>query len=126
MVNIRISVRALVEHLLKRGDLSMSFDIASRIAMFASNHAHQKIQKSRTQPYETEVPVFYHVENERIALDIQGQIDGVYELADSVVIPPAKISTVLLNNTTNFTGPRSKCMRRFIRSRTTWNISSPS
>ncbi len=90
MVNIRISVRTLVEHLLKRGDLSMSFDIASRASLFASNHAHQKIQKSRPEPYATEVPVFYHIENERIALGIQGRIDGLYELADSVVIEEIK------------------------------------
>jgi DNA excision repair protein ERCC-2 len=90
MVNIRISVRALVEHLLKRGDLSMSFDIASRLSMFASNHAHQKIQKSRPQPYETEIPVFYQVENERITLDIHGRIDGLYNLTDSVVIEEIK------------------------------------
>ena len=90
MVNIRISVRALIEHLLRRGDLSMNFEISSRTSLFASNHAHQKIQKSRPQPYATEIPVFYRVENKRIALDIQGRIDGLYELADSVVIEEIK------------------------------------
>ena len=90
MVNIRISVRDLVEHLLKRGDLSMSFDISARTSPFAGNHAHQKIQKSRPQPYASEVPVFYRVENERIALNIQGRIDGLYQLADSVVIEEIK------------------------------------
>lgn len=90
MVNIGISVRALVEHLLRRGDLSTNFDIASRSSFFAGNNAHQKIQKSRPQPYSTEVPVFYHAANERIALNIQGRIDGLYELADSVVIEEIK------------------------------------
>ncbi|UCE40653.1 MAG: ATP-dependent DNA helicase [Candidatus Aminicenantes bacterium] len=68
----------------------MSFDISSRASLSAGNHAHLKIQKSRPQPYATEVPVFYRVENERIALDIQGRIDGLYELADSVVIEEIK------------------------------------
>lgn len=90
MVNIRISVRALVEHLLRRGDLSMSFDISARTSIFAGNHAHQKIQKSRPEPYSTEIPVCYRADNERIALDIQGRIDGLYELADSVVIEEIK------------------------------------
>lgn len=90
MVNIGISVRALVELLLRRGDLSTSFDISSRSSFFAANHAHQKIQKSRPQPYATEVPVYHHVENERIALNIQGRIDGLYQLADSVVIEEIK------------------------------------
>jgi len=90
MVNMQISVRALVEHLLRRGDLSTNFDIASRSSFFAGNHAHQKIQKSRPQPYATEVPVFYHAANERFALNIQGRIDGLYKLADSVVIEEIK------------------------------------
>jgi DNA excision repair protein ERCC-2 len=90
MVNIRISVRALVEHLLKRGDLSMGFDIAARYPHFNGNQAHRKIQKSRPEPYTTEVPVFFRVDNERIALDIQGRIDGLYELASSVVIEEIK------------------------------------
>jgi DNA excision repair protein ERCC-2 len=97
MVNSRISVRALVEHLLKRGDLSMSFDIASRTSFFAGNHAHQKIQKSRPEPYKTEIPVFYRIENERIALDITGRIDGLYELADSTVIEEIKTTRKDLN-----------------------------
>ncbi len=90
MVNIRISVRALVEHLLRSGDLSMGFDVAARTSTFASNHAHLKIQKSRPQPYSAEVPVFYRVENERITLDIHGRIDGMYTLADSLVIEEIK------------------------------------
>ncbi len=90
MVNIRISVRALVEHLLKRGDLSMGIDIVSRSSLFASNHAHQKIQKSRPEPYATEVPVYYHAANGRFTLDIQGRIDGLYELGGSVVIEEIK------------------------------------
>ena len=90
MVNIGISVRALVEHLLRQGDLSTHFDIASRSSFFAGNNAHHKIQKSRPQPYAAEVPVFYHAANERIALNIQGRIDGLYKLADSVVIEEIK------------------------------------
>jgi len=90
MVNIRVSVKALVEHLLRQGDLSTNFDIISKTSPFAGNHAYQKIQKSRPQPYASEVPVYYHVENERIALDIHGRIDGQYRLSDSVVIEEIK------------------------------------
>jgi DNA excision repair protein ERCC-2 len=68
----------------------MGIDIASRISLFASNHAHQKIQKSRPQPYSAEVPVFYRVDNERISLDIHGRIDGLYQLTDSTVIEEIK------------------------------------
>jgi DNA excision repair protein ERCC-2 len=75
----------------------MSFDIASRTSFYAGNHAHQKIQKSRPEPYKTEIPVFYHVQNERIALDITGRIDGLYELADSTVIEEIKTTRKDLN-----------------------------
>jgi DNA excision repair protein ERCC-2 len=68
----------------------MSFDIASRSSFFASNHAHQKIQQSRKESYSTEIPVFYRIENEQITLDIQGRIDGLYKLVDSVVIEEIK------------------------------------
>lgn len=90
MVNMRISVRALVEHLLRHGDLSMNIEISSRTSLFAANHAHQKIQKSRPQPYATEVPVYYHAANGRFGLDIQGRIDGLYQMAGSVVIEEIK------------------------------------
>ncbi len=90
MVNIKVSVRALVEHLLRRGDLSSIFDISSRLPPFASLHTHQKIQKSRPAPYAIEVPVYYRVESEKIALDIQGRIDGLYRMANSIVIEEIK------------------------------------
>jgi DNA excision repair protein ERCC-2 len=90
MVNIRISVRALVEHLLRKGDLSMGFDIAARAALFNGSQAHRKIQKSRPEPYSTEVPVFFRADNERIVLDIHGRIDGLYQMADTVVIEEIK------------------------------------
>ncbi len=98
MVNIRISVRALVEHLLHQGDLSTNIEISSRTSIFAANYAHQKIQKSRPEPYATEMPVFYRATNGRYALDIQGRIDGLYELAGTVVIEEIKTTRKDLDN----------------------------
>jgi len=98
MVNIRISVRALVEHILRRGDLSMSFDISSRPYPFNSNRMHQKIQRSRPYPYSTEVPVSYYEENERFALHLQGRIDGLYKFAASTVIEEIKTTSKSLDD----------------------------
>jgi len=98
MVNTRISVRALVEHILRRGDLSMSFDISSRPYPFNSNRMHQKIQRSRPYPYSTEVPVSYYEENERFALHLQGRIDGLYKFAASTVIEEIKTTSKSLDD----------------------------
>jgi DNA excision repair protein ERCC-2 len=68
----------------------MNIEISPRTSLFAANNAHQKIQKSRPQPYATEVPVYYHAANGRFGLDIQGRIDGLYELSGSVVIEEIK------------------------------------
>ncbi len=101
MVNMRISVRALVEHILRRGDLSMSLDISSRLYPFNSNRMHQKIQRSRPYPYNTEVPVSYYEENERFVLHIQGRIDGLYKFASSTVIEEIKTTTKSLDDFIN-------------------------
>lgn len=98
MVNIRISVRALVEHILRQGDLSMSFDISSRVYPFNGNRTHQKIQNSRPYPYNTEVPVSCYKENERFVLHIQGRIDGLYKLANSTVVEEIKTTTKCLDD----------------------------
>jgi DNA excision repair protein ERCC-2 len=90
MVNIRISVKALVEHSLRRGDLSVHYDIPSRLSSYNNIHTHQRIQKSRPYPYDIEVPVFYSVKNDRFVLNLHGRIDGLYNIADSTVIEEIK------------------------------------
>ncbi len=94
MVNIYgISVHAIVEHLLRQGDLSMNFDLLPGIALKSRNCAHLGIQKSRPKPYETEVAVYYRVQNDGFDLDIHGRIDGLYELDGSMVIEEIKTTS---------------------------------
>ncbi len=95
---IRVSVRAFVEHLLRQGDLSSVFDFSSRTPGYNGLRAHQKIQKSRPDPYQSEVPVFYRIDNESLTLDIQGRIDGVYRQNGSVVIEEIKTTRRDLDN----------------------------
>lgn len=95
---IRVSVRALVEHLLRQGDLMSAFDLSSRTTGYNGLRAHQKIQKSRPDSYHSEVPVFYRIDNESLTLDIQGRIDGVYRQNGSVVIEEIKTTRRDLDN----------------------------
>lgn len=95
---IKVSVRAFVEHLLRQGDLSSVFDFAPRTPGYNGIRAHQKIQKSRPDSYQSEVPVFYRIDNESLTLDIQGRIDGVYRQNGSVVIEEIKTTRRDLDN----------------------------
>ena len=85
---LSISVRSLVELLMRRGDIDFSSFGGGRPV--ESIRAHQKIQKSRPGTYTAEVPVSYHHEHDSFAIDIGGRIDGVYENSDSIVIDEIK------------------------------------
>ncbi|MGB2908861.1 MAG: ATP-dependent DNA helicase [Candidatus Aminicenantaceae bacterium] len=87
---IRISVRALVEHHLLRGDLSAGFDRLARPNNMAGIRGHQKIQRSRPSSYSHEVAVAYTAESGPYTLEIQGRIDGVYEQKGHVVVEEIK------------------------------------
>ncbi|MFH0728526.1 MAG: ATP-dependent DNA helicase [Pseudomonadota bacterium] len=93
---LQIAVRALVEHVLRSGDLSFSFAGQSRTV--DAIRAHQKIQKSRPPGYEAEVSVSHQIETEGFVLEISGRIDGVYGLdgktpGEVVVIDEIKTTT---------------------------------
>jgi DNA excision repair protein ERCC-2 len=90
MVNKNIPVRALVEFLMRRGDLTTNFNISLRSSMNPGIRTHQKIQKSRPLPYAAEVPVSYSIKSGNYSFNIQGRIDGLYEMGDTVVIEEIK------------------------------------
>ncbi len=83
-----ISVGSLVERFCRSGDLDLEF--------WQSTHpvegirAHQRIQRSRPEQYESEVPVSHQVLRDGVAINVQGRIDGVHQLSDRVVIEEIK------------------------------------
>jgi len=87
---IRISVRALVEHLERRGDLSTGFEVLSRPHGLAGIRGHQKIQQSRPPSYNREVAVSWTGERGPYTLEIHGRIDGVYRLREKIVVEEIK------------------------------------
>ncbi len=77
---IRISVRALVEFLLRSGDLSAGHGgFADREAMLAGGRIHRKLQKRRGALYRPEVSLRYVTEEENYTLVIEGRADGIFE-----------------------------------------------
>jgi len=93
---LQIAVRALVEHVLRAGDLTLTFTGQSRTV--EAIRGHQKVQKSRPSCYEPEVAVSHRIETDAFLLDISGRIDGVYRLEEgspeeTVVIDEIKTTT---------------------------------
>lgn len=88
--NLHVSVRALVELLLKTGDLSSPFDGLYRPNGLSGIRAHQKIQKSRPASYTPEVPVEHRVRSGPCVLQIQGRIDGIYRSMGKLILEEIK------------------------------------
>ena len=79
-MTIRLSVRALVEFLLRSGDYDgKRGGWADREAMQAGARAHRKIQKSRGKAYRAEVPLKWEHQYPSCRLLIEGRADGIYE-----------------------------------------------
>ena len=75
---IKVSVRGLVEFLLRSGDIDGSRGgWADRRAMLAGGRVHRKLQKKRGTGYQPEVPLRYEKEYENFTLVIEGRADGI-------------------------------------------------
>ncbi|MCJ7581819.1 MAG: PD-(D/E)XK nuclease family protein, partial [Candidatus Aminicenantes bacterium] len=99
--HIHISVKDLVKHLFREGDICFSFGQLSKNSGLQGIRAHQKIQNSRPSSYMAEVHVDYQTESENIILHIQGRIDGIYEKEGQVVLEEIKTSNTELENFIN-------------------------
>ena len=88
---LNIAVRTLVEHVLRSGDLALTFVGTARTT--DAMRAHQKVQQARPRGYEAEVAVSHTVETDRFKLTISGRIDGVWHLDDQIVIDEIKTTT---------------------------------
>lgn len=90
---VRISVRALVEFVLRSGDIdNRRSGAAQRDAMAAGTRIHKKIQKRMGGNYRAEVPLKYTAldEEEDIELLVEGRADGIFEEDGIVTIDEIK------------------------------------
>ncbi len=77
----KISVRRLVEFILRSGDLDTGTISGRRDteAMLAGSRVHKKIQKNQKSTYTAEVPLSIEQEYEELILKIEGRADGIVD-----------------------------------------------
>ena len=75
---IRISVRSLVEFILRSGDLDSRRGTMDKEAMQKGSRLHRKIQRQMGSNYRPEVPLKYDIEYEDVVLRIEGRADGIF------------------------------------------------
>ena len=88
---LKIAVRDLVQYVLRGGDLQFEFLGSTRPV--DAVRAHQKIQKSRPEAYQAEVPISYQFETDLFTLTIGGRIDGVLSAVDGPIIEEIKTTS---------------------------------
>ncbi len=75
---VRISVRNLVEFILRSGDLDRRRSSqADKEAMQKGGRIHRKIQRQMGGAYQAEVPLMWEQEYERFVLRLEGRADGI-------------------------------------------------
>ena len=75
---IRISVRNLVEFILRSGDLdSRKGSLADKEAMQKGSRIHRKIQRQMGAGYQAEVPLVWEQGYEGFTLRVEGRADGI-------------------------------------------------
>lgn len=88
---IRISVRNLVEFILREGDIdNRKVGLPDKEAMQLGGRIHRKIQRQMGSDYHAEVPLNITVPCEGFVIQIEGRADGIQKTADGVVVDEIK------------------------------------
>ena len=88
---VRISVRNLVEFILREGDLdNRQGGTADREAMLLGGRIHRKIQRQMGSGYHAEVPLQMEVPCEKLKIVVEGRADGIIEEKDRIAIDEIK------------------------------------
>lgn len=91
MEKIRISVRNLVEFILRSGDIDLRRGSKEeKDAMQEGNRLHRKIQNSMGPEYIAEVPLKIELPNENYLLVVEGRADGIQVTEEKVMIDEIK------------------------------------
>lgn len=88
---INVSVRNLVEFVLRSGDIDNSFMSMSRA--LEGTKAHQKVQKSYGLEYKPEVTLRHNVYYDDFTIELQGRADGILTFSDEIIIDEIKSTT---------------------------------
>lgn len=88
---IKLSVRNLVEFVLRHGDIDTSFISTSRA--LEGTLAHQKVQRSYGIEYRAEVSLKHSIEYDRFLIQLEGRADGILTVDDEIIIDEIKSTT---------------------------------
>lgn len=88
---IKISVRNLVEFILRSGNLdNRRTSVADREAMQKGSRIHRKLQKQMKASYKAEVPLKWEEEYSDFIIEIEGRADGIIDDEEACVIDEIK------------------------------------
>ena len=90
MEEIRVSVRNLVEFILRSGDIDNRKQGSPENAMQEGSRIHRMIQKRMGSEYQAEVSLRYAHETEHYMLVIEGRADGVIDVNGEITIDEIK------------------------------------
>ena len=85
-----VSVRELIEFVLRRGDLGGERDFVGADRALAGIRGHQRIQRTRPAGYQKEISVSHELVTEESILRIHGRIDGLLVTAEEVLLEEIK------------------------------------
>lgn len=78
-MEIKISVRGLVEFILRSGNIDNRIHQGSPDAMLEGSRIHRMIQKSMGPDYHAEVPLSYAYDADKYTLTVEGRADGILD-----------------------------------------------
>ena len=87
---IRISVRNLVEFILRSGDIDNRIAGMDEDAMLMGGKIHRKIQRQMGAGYHAEVSLKHEILCRGFILSVEGRADGIMETADGIVVDEIK------------------------------------
>ncbi len=90
MQTVEISVRQLVEFILRSGDIDTRYHGRSGYAMLEGAKIHRMIQGSQGSDYTSEVPLELEIPGEEYSIRLSGRADGIITKGDDVTIDEIK------------------------------------
>lgn len=89
-MEIRVSVRTLVEFILRHGDIDNRHHVSYDNAMQEGGRIHRMIQRRMGAEYEAEVSLRYTMPTDRYILVVEGRADGIIHHEGQVIIDEIK------------------------------------
>lgn len=93
---VEISVRNLIEFVMRSGDIDNRFRSINRLV--EGTRAHQKIQKEYGENYRSEVALKYNFPHKGYQFEIEGRADGIYRFRDEAMVDEIKSTSYDLDD----------------------------